>query len=118
MQLSAEDVELRQRLKAVEAAEIEVARMAAAAAATAATAASSHGKGGAAKEKPVTVNSHNNDKDFQRRLDAFNKTKTEEADDLQAKVLVSNSWLKMSIRLPASTLLSSQFLKSLNLLDY
>ncbi|GAX86033.1 hypothetical protein CEUSTIGMA_g13448.t1, partial [Chlamydomonas eustigma] len=99
IELSAEEEELRLRLKAVEAAEIEAAR-AAAAAASAAAAAATHGKGGAAKEKPVTVNSHNNEKDFQRRLDAFSKIKTEEADDLQAKVNASQQrWAQHQLEL-------------------
>ncbi len=82
------------RLKAVEAAEIEAAKVEAAAAAAAAVP-EKGGKGGG-KEKQVAVGGHNNDKDFARRMDVYSKLKAEEAEDLQARVALSQ--LQWSIK--------------------
>ena len=38
------------------------------------------------KDKPPTVQSHNNEKDFQRRLDTWSRLKADELDEMSAKV--------------------------------
>lgn len=75
--VEAEEGTLRARLKAVEAAELEAAKAAVAAAGPPA-------KG--AKEKPIVVPGHNNERDFARRMDAWTKARQEDDEDLAVRV--------------------------------
>lgn len=85
IELIANEPELRMRCKAVEAAEAEAARL------TAPPTPSKDAKGKAGASS--TAASHNNERDLQRRMDAFAKAKQEADEDLQARtVLVQAGW--------------------------
>lgn len=76
-QLSAPEDDLKARMKAVEAAELEAARLASP---------PPDAKQAKGKDKGVSVQSHNNDKDFQRRMEAFIKLGAEDEAELAEQV--------------------------------
>ncbi|KAL6753539.1 hypothetical protein V8C86DRAFT_2725244 [Haematococcus lacustris] len=92
IELSASEEELLSRMRAVEAAELEAA---AAATPTVDT------PPPAAKGKPGTKGasqslSHNNDKDFARRMEAWARMKADDAEELSAKVAaVTHTWARV-----------------------
>lgn len=84
-QVNAEEADLKLRLKAVEASEAAAA-VAAANASSAASAPPAKGGGKDAKGGAVAPGGHNNDAGFARRLDVYQRSKAEAAEDLQARV--------------------------------
>ena len=77
--------QLRQRSSALEAAEVEALRASLPAPPEGAKGAKSGG-GGGAKDKGLAPGGHNNEKDFQRRLDVWLKARSEDALELKERV--------------------------------